>query len=167
MTQRCNGSFRKTGGGPVATLYGSVLHWCTALHYTALCCTVLHYTALCCTVLHCIALYCPVLHCIALYYSIARYCTLLYSLAAQTAIAVDFKSALMSNACVLSHTYYSLVGRIHQAMNQNWTVGLVIFKASALWADAFYKSKCPSVRLSVCPSVRVSVCVSVHFWGTV
>ena len=32
-----------------------------------------------------------------------------------------------------------------------------IFKASALWADAFYKSKCPSV----CPSVRVSVCVSV------
>ena len=27
------------------------------------------------------------------------------------------------------------------------------FKASALWADAFYKSKCPSVRLSVCPSV--------------
>ena len=24
-----------------------------------------------------------------------------------------------------------------------------IFKASALWADAFYKSKCPSVRVSV------------------
>ena len=34
-----------------------------------------------------------------------------------------------------------------------------VFKASALWADAFYKSKCPSVRLSVC--------LSVHFWGTV
>ena len=34
-----------------------------------------------------------------------------------------------------------------------------IFKASALWADAFYKSKCPSV----CVSVRVSV----HFWGTI
>ena len=34
-----------------------------------------------------------------------------------------------------------------------WTHRL--FKASALWADAFYKSKCPSVR--------VSVCVSVHF----
>ena len=32
------------------------------------------------------------------------------------------------------------------------------FKASALWADAFYKSKCPSVCLSVCPSV--------HFWGS-
>ena len=28
-----------------------------------------------------------------------------------------------------------------------------IFKASALWADAFYKSKCPSVCLSVCPSL--------------
>ena len=25
-----------------------------------------------------------------------------------------------------------------------------LFKASALWADAFYKSKCPSVCLSVC-----------------
>ena len=25
-----------------------------------------------------------------------------------------------------------------------------IFKASALWADAFYKLKCPSVRLCVC-----------------
>ena len=33
----------------------------------------------------------------------------------------------------------------------------LIFKASALWADAFYKSKCPSV----CPCVRVSVCPSV------
>ena len=29
------------------------------------------------------------------------------------------------------------------------------FKASALWADAFYKSKCPSV----CPCVCVSVCL--------
>jgi hypothetical protein len=26
----------------------------------------------------------------------------------------------------------------------------LIFKASALWADDFYKSKCPSVCLSVC-----------------
>ena len=40
------------------------------------------------------------------------------------------------------------------------TPGLVkIFKASALWADAFYKSKCPYVRLSVC----LFVCLSVHF----
>ena len=30
-----------------------------------------------------------------------------------------------------------------------------IFKASALWADAFNKSKCPSVCLSVCLSVRL------------
>ena len=30
-----------------------------------------------------------------------------------------------------------------------------VFKASALWADAFYKSKCPSVCLFVCVSVRV------------
>ena len=29
-----------------------------------------------------------------------------------------------------------------------------VFKASALWADAFYKSKCPSVY----PSVRLFVC---------
>ena len=36
---------------------------------------------------------------------------------------------------------------------------LRLFKASALWADAFYKSKCPSVRVSVCPCVRVSVCL--------
>ena len=40
--------------------------------------------------------------------------------------------------------------------------GIQFFKASALWADAFYKSKCPSVCLSVClsvrPSVRPSVC---------
>ena len=36
---------------------------------------------------------------------------------------------------------------------------VVIFKALALWADAFYKSKCPSA----CPSVRLSVCPCVHF----
>ena len=30
-----------------------------------------------------------------------------------------------------------------------------LFKASALWADAFYKSKCPPV----CPCVCLSVCV--------
>ena len=32
--------------------------------------------------------------------------------------------------------------------------GQVVFKASALWADAFYKLKCLSVRVSVCPSVH-------------
>ena len=31
----------------------------------------------------------------------------------------------------------------------------VLFKASALWADAFYKSKRPSVCPCVCPSVCV------------
>ena len=39
----------------------------------------------------------------------------------------------------------------------------LIFKASALWADAFYKSKCPYICVSVC----LCVCRSVHFWGTV
>ena len=32
-------------------------------------------------------------------------------------------------------------------------IGPSIFKASVLWANAFYKSKCPSV----CPSVHLSV----------
>ena len=35
----------------------------------------------------------------------------------------------------------------------------MVFKALALWADAFYKLKCPSV----CPSVRPRV----HFGGTI
>ena len=35
----------------------------------------------------------------------------------------------------------------------------VVFKALALWANAFYKSKCPSV----CVFVRPSVCLPVHF----
>ena len=39
-------------------------------------------------------------------------------------------------------------------------VTFILFKASALWADAFYKSKCPSVYVSV----RVSVCVSVRLF---
>ena len=33
-----------------------------------------------------------------------------------------------------------------------------IFKALALWADALYKSKCPSVCPSVCLLVRLSMC---------
>ena len=37
------------------------------------------------------------------------------------------------------------------AIHQKWI--FAIFKALALWADAFYKSKCPSVRPCVCPSV--------------
>ena len=42
-----------------------------------------------------------------------------------------------------------------------------IFKASALWADAFYKSKCPCVCPSVCPSVRLSVCSLLRYRLTV
>ena len=38
-----------------------------------------------------------------------------------------------------------------------------IFKASALWADAFYKSKCPSV----CLCVRLSVCSLLRYRLTV
>ena len=38
-----------------------------------------------------------------------------------------------------------------------------VFKASALWADAFYKLICPYVCVSVCLSVRLCA----HFWGTV
>ena len=36
---------------------------------------------------------------------------------------------------------------------------VVIFKALAFWADAFYKSKC----LSACPFVQLSMCPCVHF----
>ena len=39
----------------------------------------------------------------------------------------------------------------------------MIFKASALWVDAFNKLICPSV----CPCVRLFVCSCVHFWYTV
>ena len=44
---------------------------------------------------------------------------------------------------------------------------IFIFKASALWADAFYKSICPSVCLSVCLSVCVSVCSLLRYRLTV
>ena len=49
----------------------------------------------------------------------------------------------------------NLLCLLHEALS--WA--RIIFKASALWADAFYKS--------ICPYVRVYVCVFVHFWGTV
>ena len=40
--------------------------------------------------------------------------------------------------------------------NKNlWGFLFFIFKASVLWADAFYELICPSVRPSVCVSVRV------------
>ena len=43
------------------------------------------------------------------------------------------------------------------------TCHMSLFKASALWADAFYKSKCPSV----CPCVRLSVCSLLRYRLTV
>ena len=48
------------------------------------------------------------------------------------------------------------IDNTHKQVRHTW---MGIFKASARWADAFYKSKCPSV----CPSVYPSVCVSIHF----
>ena len=38
-------------------------------------------------------------------------------------------------------------------------VTISVFKASALWVDDFYKSKCLSVSLSVCLFVCLSVCL--------
>ena len=55
--------------------------------------------------------------------------------------------------------------KIHSAIVQTFTLSYhclksyhlkcLLFKASALWADAFYKSKCLSVCPSVCPCVRL------------
>ena len=42
-----------------------------------------------------------------------------------------------------------------------------IFKASALWADAFYKSKFPYVCLFVCLCVCLSVCSLLRYRLTV
>ena len=42
-----------------------------------------------------------------------------------------------------------------------------LFKASALWANAFYKLKCPCVRVSVCPCVRLCVCSLLRYRLTV
>ena len=44
---------------------------------------------------------------------------------------------------------------------------MTLFKASALWANAFYKSKCPSVCLSVCLSACLSVCSLLRYRLTV
>ena len=41
----------------------------------------------------------------------------------------------------------------------SWSELCSLFKALALWADAFYKSICPSVCLSVCLSVYLFVCL--------
>ena len=46
-------------------------------------------------------------------------------------------------------------------------IDVVLFKASALWADAFYMSKCPSVRLCVCLCVHLCVCSLLRYRLTV
>ena len=78
----------------------------------------------------------------------------------------DFKSQRTSNCITGSRVTAILLNGwifpIGQSGEASWwrvcyQRGLprLVFKASALWADAFYKSKCPSVRLSV----RLSVCL--------
>ena len=42
------------------------------------------------------------------------------------------------------------MSRLKKHSNFFWPTVLLIFKASALWVDAFYKLICPSVCLSVC-----------------
>ena len=42
-----------------------------------------------------------------------------------------------------------------------------VFKASALWADAFYNSKCPYICLSFCVDVCLSVCSLLRYRLTV
>ena len=53
------------------------------------------------------------------------------------------------------HNYINIliVGSIQQIIFVKLLYLFIVFKASALWADAFYKSKCPSVCPSVCPCV--------------
>ena len=43
--------------------------------------------------------------------------------------------------------------KIYTYLEGRYVCVIHLFKASALWADAFYKSKCPSVCVSVCPFV--------------
>ena len=57
--------------------------------------------------------------------------------------------------------------RGEQTWNKTLFVNSEIFKASALWANAFYKSICPSVRLSVCLCVCLSVCSLLRYHLTV
>ena len=51
---------------------------------------------------------------------------------------------------ILSHIVWSLNPNI--ALDLSWNI--LLFKESALWADSFYKSKCPYVCLFVCLFVR-------------
>ena len=55
---------------------------------------------------------------------------------------------------IFTFRFMSLVELAAMSLKQQYVY--MLFKASALWADAFYKSKCPYV----CLCVRLSVCVS-------
>ena len=57
--------------------------------------------------------------------------------------------------CTALHCTYCMCGPRSNALCFYFWAGekLTVFKASALWADAFYKSICPSVCLCVCLSV--------------
>ena len=82
-------------------------------------------------------------------------------------LRVGVKVFLQSPSNTLHHPYHHNLpvvilerGRgLTRMPGLNLLLGRQIFKASALWADAFYKSKCPYVCLFVC--------VCVHFWGAV
>ena len=68
------------------------------------------------------------------------------------------KQLFWQEALTLSREFFDWLPSFYSSITLNNTFKR-IFKASALWADAFYKSKCPSV----CLSVRPSVCLCVHF----
>ena len=74
--------------------------------------------------------------------------------------------------CTLSHPHCCLITRRMSVPSHSWfrmvmdsliVFQVTIFKASALWADAFYKSKCPSV----CLCVRLYVCSLLRYRLTV
>ena len=158
---------------------------CIALFKTSLPSTVLDLIALYCTahhnnVLHCTSLQCTVPNCqvylhymttseghythyrlyyhfrLLFAYHILYYCVTVYSTNITLGcllpahIRIDFQRIWNEKPIPLTCGNFNEIA---------WPLEGPLFKASAPWADAFYKSKCPSVRVSVCPSV--------HFWGTV
>ena len=63
-----------------------------------------------------------------------------------------------SHSNFLSPYFNTLLETCHSKWVCNEILTLQLFKASALWADALYKSKCPSVCLSVFLCVCLFVC---------
>ena len=64
----------------------------------------------------------------------------------------------LKSDCHLMNGWILPIGRVASGRVCAHTAKQGFFKALALRVDAFYKSKCTSVCVSVCPSV--------HFWGT-